>query len=149
MVKLLRLLMLLFPLETATPRGDEPDNDEPDNDDPPDDEPGDESDVDDVDRPDPDDAWKDIKDAAGVRRKMSALQDQVNRLHRKLERQDTYIERLEKSDEASQALNGSRMQVAFLREVIDRTDNLDLEATWDLAGARLPRHRESERRRRG
>jgi hypothetical protein len=126
MFRFLKVLMLLHALETSPA------------DDTPDDQPAEEP----VDEPDnePSTDPEDYADVTDPKRKLAAMQNHINRLHRKVDKQDTYIARLEAMSESGTdeavALRESRLEVTFLRSVIGRDDVSDIESAWDLATAR-------------
>ncbi len=82
-----------------------------------------------------------IQELSDVRKphgKIAALQDQVNRLHRRLKERDQTIKDLEEGVSTSHlaALKQSRLETAFLQFVIRYDDPLDVESAWDLGNAR-------------
>ena len=79
------------------------------------------------------DGNEEIKDPPA---KIAALQDQVNRLHRRLKERDTRIEELE-AQSAPDELRPARLEAAFLRAVMNHEDRVvDIETAWELATAK-------------
>lgn len=66
-------------------------------------------------------------------KKLAAMQDHIDRLHRRIEERDGRIKELEQGAETpSEALRSARLEAAFLREVLAAGQTLDAETAWDL-----------------
>lgn len=87
---------------------------------------------------DEDEEEDDEEEQRDPQRKIIAQQSHLDRLHKKIRKQDIRIQELEEGHDPglSEALRSSRVESAFLRAVIDRKESLDVETTWDLANVR-------------
>lgn len=113
MLRFLQMLWLLLAAETV-PDTDEPEEEEDDEEEEEEEQPRDQG------------------------RRIAAMQDHLDRLHKKIRRQTIRIQELEEGHDPglSDALRSSRVESAFLRAVLDRKEPLDVETTWDLANVR-------------
>lgn len=119
MVKLWRLLWLLFAMETAPsiPADEEPNEDEDEGEEEEQDEESDEPD-------------EDTRDSEARIRSLLAANDRLAKKNKKLQRA------LEGVEGNEQPLQEARMENAFLRAAMERGDTLDLDTAWDLLHVR-------------
>jgi hypothetical protein len=89
---------------------------------------------------DPDDPEPDPDDDDEIRdpeAKIRAQEAHIARLHKKIKKQDGLIEELQSQTTDGDALRSARIETAFLRSIMERTDPIaDVETAWDLANIR-------------